>query len=54
MAAAAANLPNESNLAMSAPNYGNQNIAQERYIPLSVILESAIQRTYNQLMYMIE
>jgi hypothetical protein len=30
----------------------NQN--QEHYVPLSIILDSAIQRTYHQLMIMID
>ncbi len=34
------------------PNYFGQN--QERYEPLSLILDSAIQRTYHQLMIMID
>ena len=28
--------------------------SQERYVPLSMILDSAIQRTYHQLMLMID
>jgi hypothetical protein len=35
-----------------APNFFGQN--QERYEPLSLILDSAIQRTYHQLMIMID
>ena len=34
--------------------YMNQNVAQEKYVPLSVILDSAIHRTYRQLMIMID
>ena len=41
---------NNENMAMNMPNYFNQ----ERYIPLSQILDSAIQRTYHQLMIMID
>ena len=51
---ASAGISNDGSLGMNAPSYYNQNIAQERYIPLSMILDSAIQRTYRQLMIMID
>ncbi len=37
---------------MQMQNYLNQN--QERYVPLSMILDNAIQKTYHQLMLMID
>jgi hypothetical protein len=37
---------------MQMQNYSNQN--QERYVPLSMILDNAIQKTYHQLMLMID
>ena len=36
----------------SMQNYTSQN--QERYVPLSMILDNAIQKTYHQLTLMIE
>jgi hypothetical protein len=51
MAAAAIGNRNETNLSVTGSNYVSQ---QEGYVPLSIILDTAIQRTYRQLMIMID
>jgi hypothetical protein len=51
MATAAMSNRNEANSGVATSNYVNQ---PEGYIPLSVILDTAIQRTYRQLMIMID